>query len=273
MFDHRIQRISLFDPSGQFVTSWSVRVDGAPPIQNAVGVTASGDVVLRGVIGNDPESAGTYFTPEVIGVFDRATSDYSPVDTLSGPEGAQVVRDGRLLPAMIPFGRKSDVVTSEGTTFALDGSINVYGPRGLVRIIRVQQAETPVTEDLKEAWVSSFLDVTDFEYEQVAEMWRAGFEQVDLPAPIPRFRSLAPGPSGGVCAGRYGLLESTPPEYWCFSSNGHPDRIVLLPGRLKRTGIPHQDPQVRIAEDHVLGVWQDELGIESVRLYTLLARG
>ncbi len=41
---------------------------------------------------------------------------------------------------------------------------------------------------------------------------------------------------------------------------------------MSRTGFPHQDPPVEMGERYVLGVWVDELGVESVRLYPLRFR-
>ncbi|MDP2954906.1 MAG: hypothetical protein Q8N53_00680 [Longimicrobiales bacterium] len=276
-FDRGNQRVSVFDPAGQFVRSWNTIVHGAPPLQDAVGVTASGDVVMRGFVGGEPEGAGPYLTPEVIGVFRRAASSYVPVDTISSSELAQIERDGRLVPAIRPFGRKSDVVVAGDLIFALDaeapGAIKVLSPdRGLVRVIQVDQEPTQVTEELKDAWVQSFFDVNAIRSERVVEAWQYGFEHVELPATIPLFRSLASDARGDVCAERYGLMESTPPEYWCYAPDGTPSRIVRLPSGLKRSGFPHQDFQVRLAPTGTLGLWKDSLGVESVALYRIQVR-
>ena len=274
-FDRSNQRISLFDPEGGFVTSWSARVAGAPPIQNAVGV-AVGGVVLRGFIGDDPDTPGRYIAPEVLGVFDRIGNAYRTIDTIGGPEAAQVDRDGRLRAAMVPFALKSDVAAAGDLVFALDteaeGSLNIYDHSGaLVRILRFASERLAISPAMVSDWIESFFDVNDFQFEQVEEAWRAGFEQVEVPDRIPLFRSLVATDVGAVCAERYGPLESTPPVYWCFTPEGHWTRIVAIPAGLKRTGFPHQDPQVRIGMDYVLGVWKDELGVESVREYELRA--
>ena len=271
-FDRGHQRVSVFDPDGRFVVSWSTVANGAPPGQDVVGVTRSGDVVMRGFVGGDPQAVGSHLAPEVIGVFRRATSSYVPIDTIRGSELAQIERDGRLVPAILPFGRKSDVVVAGDLVFALDAdvpaTIKVLSPdRGLVRVIQVVQQPTQVTEELKDAWVRSFFEVNAIRYERVVEMWQYGFEHVELPATIPLFRSLAPDARGDVCAERYGLTESTPPEYWCYAPDGTPSRIVRLPGGLKRTGFPHQDFQVRLGPTGALGLWKDSLGVESVALY------
>jgi len=276
-YDRGQRRASIFDSAGRFVTSWSTIVHNAPPIQDAAGVRKNGDVVLRAFVGGAPDVIGPYVTPEEIGVFRRADSRYAPLDTISGSELAQIERDGRLVPAIRPFGRKSDVVATGDFVFALDAEagrdINVYSmDRGLVRVIRVEQESTPVTEQLKAAWVESFFAVNSFPYERVAEAWRYGFDHVPLPATIPLFRSLAPDPAGGVCAERYGPLESTPPEYWCYSPDGTPTRIVRLPSGLKRSGFPHQDFQVQLEPNRALATWKDSLDVEYVRAYTLQLR-
>jgi len=214
-FDRGHQRVSVFDPDGRFVASWSTVVHGAPPFQDAVGVTAAGDVVMRGFIGDDPGAVGSYLAPEVIGVFRRATSSYVPIDTISGSELAQIERDGRLVPAIRPFGRKSDVVVAGDLIFALDAefpaAIKVLSlDRGLVRVIEVAQEPTQVTEEVKDAWVRSFFEVNAIRSERVVEAWQYGFEHVEVPASIPLFRSLASDERGDVCAERYGVVESTP---------------------------------------------------------------
>lgn len=48
-------------------------------------------------------------------------------------------------------------------------------------------------------------------------------------------------------------------------------RSVAFAETPKRTGFPHQDPQLEIGRDYVLGVWADELGVETVRLYRMRA--
>jgi hypothetical protein len=277
-FDRNHHRLTLFGPAGEFAESWTTRVTDAPPIHDVAGHLTTGEVLLRGFIGDDPDPVGPYLASEVIGTFDRARERFRAIDTISGSEMAQVERDGRLVPAIRPFGRKSDLVTNGRWVFALDAAdpaaIRVYAPdQGLVRIIRVDAPLVPVSAALAEAWIASFFEAVDFPYEQVADMWRYGFANVALPDSIPLFRSLAPDSGGGVCAERYGPLETTPPEYWCFSPDGDPRRVVRIPQGLNRSGFPHQDAQVSIGQDHVLGVWADELGVERVRVYLLEPEG
>lgn len=277
VYDRGHQRVSVFDSAGRFAKSWSTIVPNAPLYQDAAGVTTNGDLVLRAFVGANPESAGPYLTPQVIGVFRRAESQYARIDTINGSEMAQVERAGRRVPAIRPFGRKSDVVAAGDFIFALDaeagGEIRVYAvDGGLVRLIRVEQEPTPVTEERRAAWVKSFFDAISFADERLAEMWHYGFDHVSAPATIPVFRSLAPALDGGVCAERYGLLESTPPEYWCYSPDGTPTRVIRLPNGMKRSGFPHQDYQVRVEHDRTLVLLKDSLDVEHVRAYMLQRR-
>lgn len=50
-------------------------------------------------------------------------------------------------------------------------------------------------------------------------------------------------------------------------------RSVELAAATRRTGFPHQDPSLEIGDDYVLGVWEDELGVQYVRLYPLRREG
>ena len=280
-FDRSLQRLSLFDAQGELVTTARVSAPGAPPLQEPVNIAGSADLLTMAFVGQDPSDPGPYFVSQVVGVYDRELGTYHALDTVGGAEAALVEREGRLVPAIVPFGRKSDFAASAEHVYVMDGrdetTIRVYAVDGyqLVRLLRFVFPRPEIDQAMTDRWVASFLEKNRhvFADERVAEMWRYGFSRVSPPARIPPFRSLEVDQDGDLCAERYGPTEVAPPEFWCFTPLGEYVRSVVLPSAPRRTGFPHQDPQLGLGGDDVLGVWEDELGIQSVRAYPLRPAG
>lgn len=234
VYDRSLQRVTVLDSAGGFVKSWSTIVAGAPILQDVVGVTSTGDVVMYAFVGAEPQTVGPYTTPQVIGVFDRASESYSVIDTIAGSEAAQVRREGRLVPAIRPFGRKSDIAVAGPHIVVLDAeveqSIQVYSPDGhLVRAVRFDVPRQRIDSRLVNAWIESFFDRYTFAAERVEDSWRYGFERTSAPEEVPLFRSLEVDRQGNVCAERYGPTETATWVYWCFTPDGRFARRVVLP--------------------------------------------
>lgn len=273
-FDRSLQRATVFDAHGMVAGVWHTAVPNAPILQDVVGVTAAGQLVMSAFAGEDPVVPGPYTTPQVIGLFDRGAGRYSVIDTISGSELAQVERDGRLMAVVRPFGRKSDVVASEDFIFAIDAGadvrVRVYSGRGdLVRLLHIQAPATRVDGRLVEDWIEGFIAQYSTGAPALEAMWRFGFERTAPPAFVPMFRALEVDAGGSICGERYPLTETAAPVYRCFAPDGRFERSIALPAGIRRAGNPNLEPRMEIGSDYVLGVWTDELGVQRVRMYRL----
>lgn len=275
VFDQRLQRASVFDPTGRFVDSWSVYGAGAPAFQMGVGVSRKGDLVIFAWIDSAPNVVGPYTTSLVVGIIDRTDQSFQTLDTIGSVEEAQVERNGRLTRAFRPFGRKSDVAVSQSFIFVLDAlaerSIHVYSSAGeLVRILRFDIPRLASTSDRVTAWKASFLARHSEGSISLQESWAYGFDRTPPVDSIPLFRSLEVDVDGNLCAERYAMTETEARVYWCFSDGGELMRSITVDGGISQDVHPFLSPQVEVGGDYILGVWVDDLGVEHVRSYSLV---
>jgi hypothetical protein len=272
VYDSRLQRTSLFDDSGTFI--------GAHRVTNAVlpymvGVTGSSTLASYQFIGSDDDRLGVYAAPMEIGVIGIEDGNFRSVDTLASSEESRVQYRGRVTRAFRPFGRESDVAAGGALVYVLessdDRSIRQYDSAGtLKRILRVDVPRRAVDAAAVEAWVQSWIAAFSPGSAEIEEWWRHGFQQTPPPELIPVFRALEVDADGNVCAERYPQRWADATRYWCFSRDGRPVASIQLPaGLLRRGPHPYFDSQLEIGRDYVLGVWQDSLDVQYVRIYTL----
>ena len=91
----------------------------------------------------------------------------------------------------------------------------------------------------------------------------AKFSSKNLPEYLPRFEALIPGPSGELWVQRYSGIHSDSAQYLVVDSALSPVAWVRVAAgfRVREAGV-----------DYVLGVHQDEDGLETVRMYGLKRR-
>jgi len=128
----------------------------------------------------------------------------------------------------------------------------------LRRKVRVDEERRPVTDQDRTAYrehaVRSALNPAQ------AEMMDHWYRPVEMPDWMPVFRELVVDDLGWIWAKEYEFSQSIPAVWLVFDPEGRGRGVVELPGGLD----VHQ-----IGEDFILGVWTDDLGVESVRRYWL----
>lgn len=274
--DRRLERLTLFDTTGAFLSSRGPTVSTGMPFLNVAGVLRSGAYVSWALFSTDPEIAGVYAASVRFGVTPLSSGVFHEAGTVLGGEEGLFQYHGSLTRAFRPFGRESDIAAGANHFFVLtssdDSGIRVYDPAGkLIRILRIdiprQRVDAAATAAWIESWIARYSDGST-----ATDDWlRHGFRETPPPEYIPVLRSLEVDKSGNVCAERYPLTMDAVTVYWCFSPEGHFLRSIVLPRRLLRNGPhPHMDPQLEIGEDYVLGVWQNENDVQYVRLFALL---
>jgi hypothetical protein len=267
-------RLMVFGPFGAFVRTTRFPGPGAPAFQVVGGMTGDGHVVSWSIMNAPDEQQGVYAMEETVCITSAAGDTTRAFAKLWNSEEALFMYRGRFARAFRPFGRKGDVAAAGKHIYVLqsnaDREISVYDSTGrLLRVIRVEIPAQTADPGLVKEWVESVVRRYSDGNPAVEAWWRAGFEATPPPATVPVFRSLETDDGGNICAERYQLLVDAPSEYWCFSPEGQLLRRVRLAPGLVREIHPFQEPQLQIGPQFVLGVWQDSLGVQSVRRYQL----
>jgi hypothetical protein len=269
-YDRQLRRISLFRGSGALIESRIVARNPA-----VVGRVRPFRMVGWQVTGTDDNPPGIYTLPIEYGQLDLPGGEYHRMGEIASREIARVRYSGRTAIVHRPFGRETDLAAGGIHFFVLestdDRSIRVYGATGaLLRVLRLAIQKEPVDAATVEGWVETWLLNLPWNSEPTIARYRQGFQAISSPDSVPVFRSLEVDTSGNVCAERYPLRWDTPLEYWCLSPEGELQRILRVPAGLSRPGPhPDTDPQLEIGTDHVLGVWQDSVGVQHVRMYAI----
>jgi hypothetical protein len=270
VYDARLRRTSLFGLDGSFIASHLLADASLPYVGGPIG---PGGLGAMNFVGEEEEGLGVYTAQTEVGRINVQRGAFEVFDTIPSGEESRVQYQGRITRAFRPFGLESDIAAGGEKLFVLssgeDGAIRVYAADGtLQRIIRVEFPQRPADAAAVEAWVESWIASFPAGSPQVEAWWRHGFRETPAPASVPSFRSLIADENGNACAERYPLTWTGATTYFCFSSDGHFRRSIRLGEGPVRLG-PHAffDPALEIGADYVLGVWQDSLDVQHVRMY------
>ncbi|MGH7502719.1 MAG: hypothetical protein ACREL7_13310 [Longimicrobiales bacterium] len=165
-----------------------------------------------------------------------------------------------------PFGRMSALDTDGSSLFIGDGAtyeIRVYSAIGeLVRIIRRAWEPQRVTPVLVDELVRMQMDLYGVaEGDARAAAIREPFERLPLPEHTPAFGQLVVASSGHIWTQDYRPVEDGGDKQWSvFDPQGR---------WLGRVSVPGRHRLLDAGPDYILGIWRDDLGVESVRVYDI----
>jgi len=146
---------------------------------------------------------------------------------------------------------KNSVLVSDGLhpeihEFDLDGR--------LVRILRIHRDPVRVTPDLLDSLLHA-----RYTPEAIPYVKRA-FDAMPIPEVVPSFDRLIGDLVGWIWARAFHWDPAVPKEWIGFDDTGQIRTILRVPANLVVGWFDHR---------HLVGVWTDSLGVESVRQYTL----
>lgn len=275
--DAGLGRFQVFDPQGRYARGMSpTEVGGGVWRVNPVGVTASGQILATQytppTAGNEkPERA-----PHPLLLLDATWTRWDTLVVLRGP--GQLIRATERGFTMegVTYGGQSDASVGEEVVAAVDTDVlgaQVFRGGKLVVVLRVAQASVPVTPDLLARYA-----------EEAMSLWPAGmtdesrnaFRQRVMTGPhgaiLPLVVSVEVDAIGRVWLNR-GRLPGEPRESFAmFSPDGEWLAEISMPPGLDRGTTGSDGPGMDIGRDYLLGVWRDELGVETVRMYTVGGR-
>ncbi|HUE96595.1 MAG TPA: hypothetical protein VMN39_08040, partial [Longimicrobiaceae bacterium] len=163
----------------------------------------------------------------------------------------------------IPFAAAPSATVGGDRALITDGrtpEIGEYDIEGrLRRLLRVSIAARPITPEMLSAWFESMAEhMTRYS----AAGWRVAYDEAGVPVPddLPVFTDLMVDELGWVWARLEVGDPSAPSEWMVFDTDGRARGTVRTP-----SGLAVQE----IGDTAIIGVWQNELGVEHVRLHLL----
>lgn len=267
-YDFRNDRISFFDPSGEFLRSFQLQsLTGGKSSPSLVAPFADGSLLI---------SARTmFFSPQTEGGLRRDSVLYlrcDPAGTLldtvgwfPGPEWYVKSDEGIMAASSRAFGR-SPVAAASADAFYFGSSdfyeIARYDAEGqLRRLIRRAHESLEVTPQDIENWIEERL--ADSEDENQRVFWERLYADMPFPETMPAYERLIVDDEGSVWVEDYRRPGDEQPRWTVFDSAG-----VML-GEVET---PPEFQVFQIGSDFVLGRWTDDLDVEHVQLYKLKGR-
>jgi hypothetical protein len=161
----------------------------------------------------------------------------------------------------LPFGRSTESAVVGDRFYAGYNEryeITRYTPAGKVElIVRLEHPAVPLSDGDLEAYKTERLEDTESNFrQQVAR----NLEEMPYPSTFPAFADLTVDADGNLWVLDYARPGSDERRWTVFSPEGRALGSVATPAGLS---------VLEIGRDYVLGVWQDELDVEYVRLHRL----
>ncbi|MFC1574493.1 hypothetical protein ACFL3Z_00240 [Gemmatimonadota bacterium] len=277
ILDPRLRRLSLVHPKDGFIRSAVV----APEVSQTVyasGVFSNGTILF----GQGARPAlyegfkeGVYRRPEPYRVCDLegklagdlgekpgVEADLRIVENMS--TGEPGVRE-----QILWFGKQPEAIAS-GDRFYYGSQdnfeIEVMDPQGtILRLIRVLVDPVPLTREVWESYVDSFVEEVARDSDHAREM-RARMEwgSVALPHSFPAHGDLKVDALGLLWVEEYLIPGEETPVWSVFDRDGV---------RLARVILPRSVQVLEIGSDHLIGLIRDEYEVEYVRLFRLRRGG
>jgi hypothetical protein len=256
-------RLSYFTLTGDFLSSQSLSVEGIP-YPDPVTMLSDGTLLdTRGEASIGPMEVGhVRFTNIPV----RYPPDGSHVDTVARVPGTEMFREefrGGMSQSSVPFGRQEFTVAAPDRIFLGNGEESVieafdFSGKHLMSV-RFPVEQAGVTPDLVERWIEATLQHPIYQARpDAAERARRRFQETPVPTTMPAHRALVVDETGRLWVQRY-----TPPwedasNWMVFDTDGMWLGDVDLP----------QDLQVfEVGDGYILGLVQDDLDVEYIRLY------
>jgi hypothetical protein len=265
VWDGALRRGSVFDLSGQFIRTVTFAREQGP--LRVVGAFADGSLLIEH---NSDSSGDLPYSTSELGTF-----------SLSGVELANfgkvpIAACGSPTNCTIPwFGPVATRCADAGHLYF--GYPNRYEIRiftktgNLERIIRSDRESIPITASALDAYKTYILEQ---DADRRPEDLERSFAGQAIPETMPAFRRFVVDHSGHLWVREFGDVEpifhaffeipfpfSEDPTPWSvFSEDGFLLGMVYLPSRLTVSDI---------GDDYVLGIFTDELGVQTVRMYDL----
>jgi hypothetical protein len=260
-FDQRQRRMAVFDSAGTYIRS--VTPVGLE-FYMLLGAFADGSPLLQAInlIMPDEIADGAERRPVNYHVLDVAGTTTATIGPYAGQEMHLIARADMVTINTVPFGRGAfariagdRVVAAANDTYSLDVYRRDGAREAVIRLaVEPQEVRPGDYEFLRDEAMASVR--SDFQRQTEGESWDAMPRHETFPA----FHSLMADDSGNLWVRDY-LVPSDDRSLWTvFDREGTALGKVETPAGLQI---------FEIGDDYVLGVWEDELEVEWLRLHAL----
>ena len=261
--DWSSRRVSVFAPDGSLVRSIPLDAGGSAAFTFPVGYFRGGGVLLR---------TGIVFTSASREGLSRDSVTFLRLDAAGGPP-ARVGRfpggesftekqgSSSITVTSRAFGRAEQVaVVPDGFFYGSSDAYEIgrYDPAGrLLRLVRRAHQVRRVTPADVERYKEARRRDADASYRQAQER---SFAAMPFPETMPAHGDIQADRAGNLWVSDFVVTTDDPARWTVFDPEGRMLGAVAMPPRFR---------VLEIGGDYVLGVWQDELDVEHVRLFTL----
>jgi hypothetical protein len=267
-YDFRNNRISVFDPSGEFVRSFQLQsLTGGKSSPGLVAPFADGSLLIHArTMEFSPQTEGGLRRDSVL--YLRCDPTGALLDSLGwfpGPEWYVKSDEGIMAASSRAFGR-SPVATAAADAFYFGSSDNYEiarydGTGELRRLIHRTHVNLGVTPDDIEGWIEERLAGMNDENQRT--FWERLYADMPFPETMPAYERLLVDDEGSLWVEDYRRPADEQPRWTVFDPQG-----VML-GEVET---PLNFQVYQIGSDFVLGRWTDELDVDHVQLYKLKGR-
>ena len=262
VYDFSLRRITSLAPDGSLLGTHTLGVE--LPTLGAVGRLPDGDFVMAQFWSSAVAEEGVLGLRRDPVAYARFSRRGEFVDTIAMLPGREVVLSddgGRTVMGAPPFGHTSRHTLSGGRLYV--GSqetfqIGVYRPNGaLERLIRIPDMDLAITqEDLASEKNRRVQGVSSEDQPGL----RTYLDEIETPKTKPAYLHLMVDDGDNLWASEYVPFTDAPERWFVFNRIGAWLGMVSMPEGFR----PH-----RIADDWILGVRVDDLGVERVVRYRL----
>lgn len=260
-YDRNLRRVSYIDPDGAFVRSVGFDYPAGLPIP--LGRFADGAWLCSRGFTFAPGNDGSEIVRDTVPflVFDPSGSLRDSIGPFPGTE-FYVRSSGRsAFASSLPFGRTTEAAVIGDRFYAGHTEryeVTRYTPSGGAELIlRLDRGPVAVTGDDLARYKAERLEEADAAFRQQTAR---NLEEMPYPGTFPAFADLMVDPDGNLWVLDYSRPGDERRRWVVFAPDGRARGAVETPPALR---------VLDIGRDYVLGVWQDELDVEHVRLHRL----
>jgi hypothetical protein len=262
--DPEVERLSVFGPDGEFARQEKIDfVEAGAPA--TLGILADGSILGMREFGyEEGMTAGVnrdtlpFVTLQPGGGYETTAAAFPTTEYWLFDFG-----DG-LAGGALPFGDESHAgATADGFWFAAGDSPQVthHGPDGrLTKVLRWDSEPDSLSTERVETFRAAAMNARGGNPAALAEM-RKFLQDIPFPATSPYTARLISAPDGALWIGPYHVWTEPAGGWWTvFDADGRRLGMVEIPAGFElRT----------VGTDRIYGVWTDDEGTESVRVYAL----
>jgi hypothetical protein len=260
-YDWNLRRVSFFDPGGGFVRSVGFDYPAGFPIP--VGRFQGGSWLCSRGFSFAPGHDGSAIVRDTVPflVFDASGSVQDSIGPFPGTEFYVRTSGRSAFASSLPFGRTTEAAVVGDRFYAGHTEryeITRYTSEGEAELIlRLQRAPVAVTPDDLARYKAERLEDADATFRQQTAR---NLEEMPYPGTFPAFADLVVDPDGNLWALDFPRPGDERRRWVVFAPDGRALGAVETPPALR---------VLEIGRDYVLGVWQDDLDVEHVRLHEL----